>query len=591
LNKIFVKENEIRIKFGGRNFDTILFKVKTIPSVRWTPSIKSWILPLNDECCYNVLRTFPNLDFSIQRSIFDSGKEHEKKLEWINNIHDLDYRNFDYESSNFPFKTSPFNHQIVGIDFLNNLKNVLLLDEMGLGKTLVVLYSIITRDIKKVLVLCPNSLKFIWAREIELHTDENYVVSVPSNVNIKKMAFRMMESLPRIKLCHYKDLHDQNVRFHIINYESFIRLFELTEGKKKAKLKGELADYDMVVCDEIQRIKSYKTKTFKCVKTLSYVPNRIGLTGTPIVNNLIDIYNIGRFVNPYKFGESFYKFANKFLDRDYWGSTEGYRNLNEFKDKLSEFSIRRLKVDCLDLPEKLYTYFYVDMTKEQRKVYNELMLEGYTQIKEGGKAKVVTNTLTAIQHLSQCADGIHIFDESISLDKSAKVLELDKIIEDQISEHKMVIWTRFVTNHIEKLAERYSQYNPVLFYGAVSTEARDEAIHKFQTDPTCRLFIGNPQAGGLGITITAADMVIFFDKPMSPAMVNQAADRVHRIGQDKNVTIISLIANGTVDERIEEILTRKMNLARLVLDEDELKIDKLSLEDLLYIFGEEIEEE
>ncbi len=158
MNKIFVKENEIRIKFGGRNFDTILFKVKTIPSVRWTPSIKSWILPLNDECCYNVLRTLPNLDFSIQRSIFDSGKEHEKKLEWINNIHDLDYRNFDYESPNFSFKTSPFNHQIVGIDFLNNLKNVLLLDEMGLGKTLVVLYSIITRDIKKVLVLCPNSL-------------------------------------------------------------------------------------------------------------------------------------------------------------------------------------------------------------------------------------------------------------------------------------------------------------------------------------------------------------------------------------------------------------------------------------------------
>ena len=341
-NKIFVKEDKIHIKFGGRNFDTILLKVKTIPSIRWTPSIKSWVLPFNDECCYNVLRTFPHLDFSIQRSIFDSGKEHEKKLEWINSIHDLDYRDFNYPS-NFSFKTSPFNHQIVGIDFLNNLNNALLLDEMGLGKTLVVLYSIISRDVNKVLVLCPNSLKFIWAREIELHTDENYVVSVPSNVNIKKTTLRMMESLPRIKLCHYKELHQQDVKFHIINYESFIRLFE-TDGKK-VKLKGELADYDMVVCDEIQRIKSYKTKTFKCVKTLSNVPNRIGLTGTPIVNNLIDIYNIGRFVNPYKFGESFYRFAEKFLDRDYWGSTEGYRNLNEFYALLPFLSAVQRKHD------------------------------------------------------------------------------------------------------------------------------------------------------------------------------------------------------------------------------------------------------
>lgn len=570
-NTVTLEGDNIVIRFGGDNFYWIKEQIKTIPNIKFDATRKAWVVPFNDESSFNVIRIIKKLNtrFKAMKSIVEKANKQTITQEAIKSLQNTNYFDFKFVPSFdvTQFTTKPFNHQLVGIEFIQTVGHSLLLDEMGLGKTFVAIYSaVINPDIKNVLVICPNSLKYTWAREIEQFTEKDYVV-VDRNTTKKRL--KILEGMfKRIKVINRDELSNKPF-FTIINYEMFLRLDNVPE-------------YDLIVCDEIQRIKHYKTKTFKHVKQLK-AKYRIGLTGTPIVNSLIDIYNIARFINPDKFGDSFWKFANTYLDRDEYGEVEGYKNIGKFKEILNTFSLRRTKNECLDLPAKLFINYNVDLSREQSIKYNEIVNESRVKIAE---EKTISCILTSILYLSMIADGVHLFDPNFPLDDSAKIKELDKILEDIIEEHKVIVWTRFTTNNIERLKERYGKYNPVVFYGAVDNLTRDANIQKFQTDPTCRLFIGNPQAGGLGITLTAADTVIFFDKPFSPAMVLQSIDRAHRIGQNKNVTIISLIANDTVDERIEEVLTRKINLSKIILDEENIKSDSLTLKDLLFIFDE-----
>jgi SNF2 family DNA or RNA helicase len=246
----------------------------------------------------------------------------------------------------------------------------------------------------------------------------------------------------------------------------------------------------------------------------------------------------------------------------------GYKNLNELSEKLRPFSYRVLKDDCLDLPDKIYMKRTVQLSSEQKKVYEQMKQMALAEM--NGKMMSTATVLTQLMRLHQITCGHFTADDgSIQKIKSNRLDELMDVLEE--IEGKVVIWAHYqndVETIVEHLKKKYGDNSIVDYYGRTRPENRQSNIDKFQKDEGCRFFIGTPATGGYGITLTQASNVIYYSNGYDLEKRMQSEDRAHRIGQKKSVTYVDMIADDTVDEKIVKSLRKKVNIATQIMGEE-----------------------
>ncbi len=301
------------------------------------------------------------------------------------------------------------------------------------------------------------------------------------------------------------------------------------------------------------------------------------MTGSPVTKSPMDLYQQCAFLSLDCLGhQSYYTFQARYaivqertMASHSFKQVVGYRNLEELKEKLDRFSFRVTKDECLDLPDKLYTKREVDLTDEQIKAYNEMKTLALAQLKEGLVS--TANALTQIMRLHQIVCGhVKLDDGTVVELPNNRIEELMSIIEE--SDGKVIIWAsyRHAIKQIEEaLIAEYGKESVGTYYGDTDTDERQRVVEEFQNpDSPLRFFVGNPSTGGYGITLTAANLMVYYSNSFDLEKRLQSEDRAHRIGQTKNVTYVDLIAPKTVDEKIVKALRSKIDIATQVLGEE-----------------------
>ncbi|MFM2186246.1 MAG: hypothetical protein RIR43_818, partial [Pseudomonadota bacterium] len=301
------------------------------------------------------------------------------------------------------------------------------------------------------------------------------------------------------------------------------------------------------------------------------------MTGSPVTRSPMDLYQQCEFLSPnclnmhsyYAFQARYAVIVERQLASHSFKQIVGYRRLDELKEKLDRFSFRVKKEECLDLPDKLYVKREVDLTDEQSKAYSDMKAIALAQVGSGMVSTV--NALTQIMRLHQIVCGhVKLDDGTMAHLPSNRIKELMSVVEE--TDGKIIIWATYRPD-IEaiKLAlqKDYGMECVGTYYGDTDQDERQRVLADFQ-DPEkpLRFFVGNPSTGGYGLTLTAANTVVYFSNSFDLEKRLQSEDRAHRIGQTKNVTYVDLIAPGTVDEKIVKALRDKIDIATQVLGED-----------------------
>ena len=314
----------------------------------------------------------------------------------------------------------------------------------------------------------------------------------------------------------------------------------------------------MTIIDEIHKCKnstSSQGKAIHCCK--SYY--KLALTGTPLMNDAIDLYNILKWLNVENHTLS--QFKGYYCELGGYGGYEiiGYKHLDELQNKLDDIMLRRRKGDVLDLPPKIYTNDYVEMTDKQANVYKEV----HTQLIENiDKIVLMPNPLVELTRLRQATSYTGIL--STNVVESSKLDRMIEIVNEVVERgSKCIIFSNW-TSVIEPAAKKLAIYNPAVVTG--ETKDTNTEISKFKRDAGCKVILGTIGVLGTGFTLTEADTVIFLDEPWNMATKLQAEDRAHRIGTKDTVNIITLMCKDTIDERIHQLITEKGELSDMLVD-------------------------
>jgi len=463
----------------------------------------------------------------------------------------------------YNYKTKPFQHQRDALNAGGLHMDYAYFMEMGTGKTKVAIDNAVFMKknlwIDWVIVIAPNSVYRNWIDEIQKHSDSNVI-----HVHKDKSIYGDMTRHP-----------ERALKWFLINVEA------LSHKSGVEKLKSLLTRKNcrhLMILDESTTIKNRSAKRTRNICKLGKLANyRRILTGSPITKSPLDLYTQCEFLSPQLLGfDSFFTFRARYavMQQIEMGGRQMlfpkyYTNLDELTDKLKTFSFRVRKKDCLDLPDKLYTVRKINLTVKQAEIYNRLKKFAYATINQDEVS--FANKLTEILRLHQVTNGFVKSDDGTIqvFDDCPKLKELMDILED--TEGKFIIWANYVQNIktiINKLKEKYGVDSVVSIFGEVSTEDRQQAVSKFQNDDSCRFFVGNPSTGGYGLTLTSASYVVYFSNSYNLEVREQSEDRAHRIGQDKNVTYIDLIAENTIDEFIVSALDKKLKLSAETLGEE-----------------------
>ena len=467
-------------------------------------------------------------------------------------------------------------YQRRGVDWLyfmsRNQLGAVLADDMGLGKTLQLLALLAVEAEKKektgpTLVIAPTSVVGNWAREAERFVPD-----------LKVGVHHGSNRLKGDKLVEWIGGLDLLITSYGVAGRDYLTLGQV--------------DWDHVVLDEAQAIKNAATKASKSVRAIR-ARHRIALTGTPVENRLAELRSILDFVNPGILGSQAF-FRNHFAK--VIESRRDEELADAMQDRLQRltapFVLRRLKSDPAiveDLPEKTEQVVTVDMTPEQAALYTALVeamqkeLEDRTGI---GRKGLVLSTITRIKQICNhpahyLADGSPVTEKGKH--RSGKVAMLMELIDQAIeTDQRVLVFTQYKAfgDILQPyLSDRLGQHIPFL-HGGVSKTARDQMVADFQDPNGPRAMILSLRAGGTGLNLTAASMVIHMDRWWNPAVENQATDRAYRIGQDRNVQVYKMITRGTMEESIQDILDGKLQLAGAVIGEGEGWITELGADDL-----------
>lgn len=558
--------------------NNILVKKSAFVSFDYNPDIVSFIKQMGTRV-YNAENHTWEMPINNIISLCNKFENEEIKIDGI--YEDLHKQEFEIDiPKDFEFKTKPFAHQIDGVRFGLNKKKFLLCDDQGLGKTKQIIDFVgcleKTDTINKVLIVCGvNSLKYNWQSEIGIHSDEKGWVL---GTRFRKTTGKAYEGSTKAKLEDLDNLPD--CRYIITNIET---LRAGAEKTSKTKYHFPIAEKLQELCkngtisviafDECHKSKEPTSLQSRAMinVTAKYM---VAMSGTPLMNNPLDLYFPMKWLG-YE-NHSFYQFKQHYCTLGGWGGSQvvGYKNLEEIRAMMDQIMLRRLKTEVLDLPEKIRKIEYVDMTSKQSQIYKEVYNGVMSELQ---KIKFSNNPLSMMIRLRQATGWTGILSNTVQ--ESAKMERMIELVHEIVaSGQKAIIFSNW-ESMTEVAREKLKSYNPAYITGATKADERMKEVERFQNDVNCKVIIGTIGAMGTGLTLTAAQNVIFLDSPWNMALKAQAEDRAHRIGTKGTVNIITLVCKDTIDERIEELVEKKGQIADALVD------GKISIDDINYLLS------
>ena len=430
----------------------------------------------------------------------------------------------------------PLEHQKEAIQKLVENKKFILADDMGLGKTTSTIIAALESGAKKVLIICPATLKINWKREIENYSDKSVYIAEGKNFSTE-------------------------ADFVIINYD-IIKNFHDTKKKGESQILD--ANFDLVVVDEAHYIKNATAQRTKLINDLVKKVGRLWLlTGTPMTSRPIDYFNLLSLIES-PVAKNWMAYAIRYCQgyqfnvggRKVW-NVMGASNLEELRDRTAGLTLRRLKENVLDLPDKIITPVYLRL---KSKMYEEIMGEYYDWYdKNPEESKSLTVQFTKLTKIRQV-----IADEKI-----AQTIELAENIVEQGK--KVIIFCNF-TDSLNKICEHFGK-SAVKVDGSMSKPERQHSVDSFQESDKVKVFVGNIKAAGVGLTLTAAEAVIMNDLSFLPSDHAQAEDRAYRYGQKNNVLVYYPIFENTIEGIIYDILNNKKQVIATVMGDNQNAAD------------------
>ena len=425
----------------------------------------------------------------------------------------------------------PMEHQKEAIEKLVRNKKFILADDMGLGKTTSTIIAALETGAKKILIVCPASLKINWQREIANYSDRSVYIAEGKK---------------------FSDEHD----FVIVNYDILKNFHDIKEKDKSEIMK---INFDLVIMDEAHMISNPQAQRTKIANDIASKSNRVWLlSGTPMTSRPMNYYNLLNLVDsPVAMNWMAYakRYCNGFQfsvgKRKVWNVT-GASNLDELRERTSTHILRRLKEEVLDLPEKIITPVYLRL---KSKDYEELMgeyFDWYDQNPEESSSLTIQfGKLMKVRKV-------------IAQEKINNTIELAENIIEQGK--KVIIFTNFT----DTLNQIYNHFGKTAVYldGSCSKFHRQNSVDEFQTNDKIKVFVGNLKAAGVGITLTSAEAVIMNDLSFVPAEHSQAEDRSHRIGQKNSTSVYYPLFENTIEGAIYDILNRKKKIISTVMGDD-----------------------
>jgi len=447
--------------------------------------------------------------------------------------------------------TELYAYQREGALFAARAGRSLIADDMGLGKTVqaIAAAEILRRTAgaERVLVVCPASLKYQWRSEVE---------------RFSKRTALVIEGL----LSRRRELYAAEADFKIVNYDVVYRDLPAIQAW----------DPDLVILDEAQRIKNWKTRTARSVKQLGS-EFAVVLTGTPLENRLEELHSIVEFVDRHHLGPM-YRFLAEHQHTDENGKVIGYRNLSDISRSLHPILIRRTKGEVLkQLPERMDKHLLLPMTNQQMEHHEEnreIVARIVGKWRRYGFLSEVDQRrlMIALQNMRMSCNSTYLLDRKTDFGVKADeaITLLSEILERPDS--RVVIFSQWLRTH-ELLSARFEalEWPHVLFHGGIPSRNRGKLVQRFREDPDCRLFLST-DAGSTGLNLQIADTVLNMDQPWNPAVVDQRVGRIHRLGQHKPVRVVHMVSRGTIEEGMLKLLDFKKSMFAGVLDggEDEV---------------------
>jgi SWI/SNF-related matrix-associated actin-dependent regulator 1 of chromatin subfamily A len=424
----------------------------------------------------------------------------------------------------------PLDHQKIAIEKLAGSKRFILADDMGLGKTTSTIIAALETGAKKILIVCPASLKINWQREIANYSDRPVFIAEGKKFSTED-------------------------DFVIVNYD-ILKNFHDSDPKKKDESLLLQSGFDLVILDEAHMISNVQAQRTKIINSFAKKVDRVWLlTGTPMTSRPMNYYNLLNLIESpvaqnwkayaIRYCQGFQFTAGK---RKVWNVT-GASNLEELRDRTSKQILRRLKEDVLDLPDKIITPVYLRLKSKE---YEDLMGEYFDWYdKNPDESSSLTVQFSKLMKVRKV----------IANEKTKQTIEFAENIIEQGK--KVIIFTNF-TDTLQTIYQHFSK-QAVYLDGSCSNVMRQQAVDQFQNDDKIKVFVGNLKAAGVGLTLTSAEAVIMNDLSFVPAEHAQAEDRAYRYGQKSNVLVYYPLFENTIEGTIYDILNRKKEIIRTVM--------------------------
>lgn len=534
-NYISLRGDKLVVSF---RFDPeIVATVKGIDGRLWNKDMKQWEIP--KENVGEVLKALEPLGFVAN---LDVKRLKQQEEEFLSSIDTIRATEAVYEGP-LPL----FDFQRKGASFLKAMPAALLADVPGLGKSIQTLAA--TEHEEQVLIFVPASLKYNWEEEIKKWLKDSRVLVIDGNKKERTEQWLMATD------GFYQNSVKVRPKFVIANYELLLHDLDLIKAH----------EWPVGVCDEATRISNPDAQTTKNLKSLK-IKKKIALTGTPISNRPTDIFSIIDWLVPRYLG-SFGQFRNKYCQmEDDWGTQGsfkriiGYKNMDQLRDKVGRFMIRRLKEEVFtDFPPKMVEDVVFQLSPTERKLYQSVKEEIYAEIHN--LSELDTRTLNIIPvkmlRLKQCTGHTRLIDDKKEGGESSKLATMKEMLGPIIaSGEKAIIFTQF-SSMLHILYEELKEFRPLVVYGETLTKERMVAVTEFNHDPKGRIIIMT-EAGAYGLNMQTASYVFHYDFPWSIAKLQQREDRAHRHGVGKKgVTVYNMIAKDTIDEYVMKTLHKK----------------------------------
>jgi len=471
---------------------------------------------------------------------------------------------------NYKFKTRPYAHQLKALEMSWNKEVYAYFMEMGTGKSKVLLDNIsMLYDKGKIngaLIVAPKGVYKNW-----------YDSEIPEHLvdHIEKKTVLWQANITAKQEQKLKSLFTPGIDLHILIMN--VEALSTKKGVDFAR-KFLMSHQTLFAVDESTTIKNPKAKRTKNIVSLSTLGKyRRILTGSPVTKSPLDLFTQCYFLDPFLLDHSsYYSFRTRYAimkTANFNGRSVqivvGYHNLDELTEKLKAFSYRVLKDDCLDLPSKTFMKRIIQLTPEQKRVYQQMKQTALAEL--NGKMVTTATVLVQLMRLHQITCGHFKSDDGTTQKiKNNRIEELMEVLEEVHG--KVVIWAQYrydietIVEHIEK---RFGDNSVVTYYGDTTEEERRKAIKAIQSpDSKIRFLVGTTQTGGYGITLTGASTMIYYSNGYDLEKRQQSEARIDRIGQKHPMTYIDLIAEDTIDEKIVKALRKKVNIANEIMGEE-----------------------